>query len=101
MEGRAPARLLLTPHSSSRRSGAARSSALQSLRLRLHPIHVVTAKLAAMKKLLACILLLVASAASADGVEFTAKAGWIRAAPPGAKSMAGYVSLGNTAKQPL
>ncbi len=54
-----------------------------------------------MKKTLACLLLLVASAASADGVEFTAKDGWIRAAPSGAKSMAGYVTLGNGAKQPL
>ncbi|MGQ0800804.1 MAG: copper chaperone PCu(A)C [Pseudomarimonas sp.] len=54
-----------------------------------------------MKKLLALMLMLVASAAQADGVEFTAKEGWIRAAPPGAKAMAGYVILGNTAKQPL
>jgi len=54
-----------------------------------------------MKKTLACILLLVASAATADGVEFNAKDGWIRSAPPGARAMAGYVTLGNAAKQPL
>ncbi len=52
-------------------------------------------------KTLLFVLLLIAGSAHASGVEFTARDGWIRAAPPAARALAGYVSLGNTADTPL
>lgn len=36
-----------------------------------------------------------------SAVEFSAKDAWIRAAPPGARAMAGYAVFSNTSEQPL
>jgi len=42
-----------------------------------------------------------AAAEDASGVRFAAKDGWIRAAPPGATALAGYVTLSNDAERSL
>ena len=54
-----------------------------------------------MKILLALLLAWSGLAGASDGVRLAAEGGWIRAAPPGARAMAGYITLRNEAAQPL
>ncbi len=54
-----------------------------------------------MKKLICLLLGFTAFAALAAEISFSAKEGWIRAAPPGARALAGYAVLGNESKQLL
>lgn len=55
-----------------------------------------------MKIILATLLALAATAAvAAEGISFAARDAWVRAAPPGARAMAGYVELRNDGAEPL
>ncbi len=54
-----------------------------------------------MKILFALLLAFSAAAGAADGIRLAAEGGWVRAAPPGARALAGYITLRNEADQPL
>jgi periplasmic copper chaperone A len=54
-----------------------------------------------MKILIALLFAFAGTAGAADGIRLAAEGGWVRAAPPGARAMAGYITLRNEADQPL